>query len=210
MCDTTPQVLSARVFAADGVTPVPGKGPLVQGTDYSLVYNGAACELTFNDADRRFGDRCGRTSDHRVSHAARRRYAVRHHADERGRRDGVVQRRRHESEPQRLHAHPDRRHRRHRRPRGRAHRHGRAAAVRREGGGAASRRACRRASSTRATCCATRSGSTTTALLPITQAVLRDIGAREHDVRRRLDDAERPARAAGPTAACRRSSRAST
>ena len=48
MCSTTPEVLSARVFAADGVTPVPGKGPLVQGTDYSLVYNGAACELTFN------------------------------------------------------------------------------------------------------------------------------------------------------------------
>ena len=48
MCDATPQVSSARVFAADGVTPVPGKGPLVQGTDYSLAYNGAACELTFN------------------------------------------------------------------------------------------------------------------------------------------------------------------
>jgi hypothetical protein len=32
MCTTPPQVLSARVFAADGVTPVPGKGPLVQGT----------------------------------------------------------------------------------------------------------------------------------------------------------------------------------
>ena len=47
MCATTPEILSARVFAADGVTPVPGKGPLVQGTDYSLVYNGAACELTF-------------------------------------------------------------------------------------------------------------------------------------------------------------------
>ncbi|MGH8237720.1 MAG: choice-of-anchor K domain-containing protein, partial [Steroidobacteraceae bacterium] len=47
MCDTTPEILSARVFAANGVTPVPGKGPLVQGTDYSLVYNGAACELTF-------------------------------------------------------------------------------------------------------------------------------------------------------------------
>ena len=44
---TDAAVLSARVFAADGVTPVPGKGPLVQGTDYSLVYNGAACELTF-------------------------------------------------------------------------------------------------------------------------------------------------------------------
>jgi len=40
--------LSARVFAADGVTPVPGKGPLVQGTDYSLAYDVAACELTLN------------------------------------------------------------------------------------------------------------------------------------------------------------------
>jgi uncharacterized repeat protein (TIGR01451 family) len=48
MCTTPPQVLSARVFAADGVTTVPGKGPLVQGVDYSVVYNGAACELTFN------------------------------------------------------------------------------------------------------------------------------------------------------------------
>src|SRR4029079_17043298 len=48
MCTTPPQMLSARVVAADGVTPVPGKGPLVQGTDYSLTYNGAACELTFN------------------------------------------------------------------------------------------------------------------------------------------------------------------
>ena len=48
MCDTTPQVLSARVFAADGVTPVAGKGPLTQGTDYSLAYNGTACQLTLN------------------------------------------------------------------------------------------------------------------------------------------------------------------
>ncbi len=46
MCDTTPQVTSARVFAADGVTPVPSKGPLVQGTDYSFAYDGNACELT--------------------------------------------------------------------------------------------------------------------------------------------------------------------
>jgi len=46
MCDATPAVLSARVFAADGVTPVPGKGPLSSGTDFSLTYNGApACEL---------------------------------------------------------------------------------------------------------------------------------------------------------------------
>jgi uncharacterized repeat protein (TIGR01451 family) len=47
MCSTTPEILSARVFAADGATPVAGKGPLIQGTDYSLVYNGAACELMF-------------------------------------------------------------------------------------------------------------------------------------------------------------------
>ncbi len=48
MCDTAPELQSARVFAADGATPVPGKGPLVQGVDYSLTYNGVACELTFS------------------------------------------------------------------------------------------------------------------------------------------------------------------
>ncbi|NCF14312.1 MAG: DUF11 domain-containing protein, partial [Gammaproteobacteria bacterium] len=47
MCDMTPEILSARVFEADGVTPVPGKGPLDAGTDYSLNYDNAACELTF-------------------------------------------------------------------------------------------------------------------------------------------------------------------
>ena len=47
MCDTTPEVLSAQVFAADGVTPVPGKGPLVAGSDYALSWAGApTCELT--------------------------------------------------------------------------------------------------------------------------------------------------------------------
>jgi uncharacterized repeat protein (TIGR01451 family) len=46
MCDLTPQILSAQVFAANGVTPVPGKGPLVAGTDYSLSWSGApACRL---------------------------------------------------------------------------------------------------------------------------------------------------------------------
>ena len=47
MCDTTPEILSARVFESDGVTPVPGKGALVAGPDYSLNYNGSACELMF-------------------------------------------------------------------------------------------------------------------------------------------------------------------
>ena len=46
MCDMTPQIQSAQVFAANGTTPVPGKGPLVQGTDYTLSYIGApACQL---------------------------------------------------------------------------------------------------------------------------------------------------------------------
>jgi large repetitive protein len=46
MCDRTPEILSAQVFAADGVTPVPGKGPLIQGSDYSLSYSAApTCQL---------------------------------------------------------------------------------------------------------------------------------------------------------------------
>src|SRR6266849_2932000 len=36
MCNTAPQVLSAQVFQADGITPVAGKGPLTAGTDYTL------------------------------------------------------------------------------------------------------------------------------------------------------------------------------
>jgi uncharacterized repeat protein (TIGR01451 family) len=47
MCNTTPEILSAQVFASDGVTPVPGKSPLVPGDDFSLSYSGApTCELT--------------------------------------------------------------------------------------------------------------------------------------------------------------------
>ena len=46
MCDLTPEILSARVFAADGVTPVPGKPALNAGSDYSLSYSAAPdCEL---------------------------------------------------------------------------------------------------------------------------------------------------------------------
>src|SRR5262249_1944817 len=49
MCNTTPQILSAQVFAADGVTAVPGKGPLVAGSDYTLSFTGLpTCEFTFN------------------------------------------------------------------------------------------------------------------------------------------------------------------
>src|SRR5262245_53711585 len=46
MCDLTPEIQSAQVFAADGVTPVPGKGPLAAGADYTLTFAGApACRL---------------------------------------------------------------------------------------------------------------------------------------------------------------------
>jgi uncharacterized repeat protein (TIGR01451 family) len=46
MCDLTPEILSARVFAADGVTPVPGKGPLNPGSDYLTSYSAAPdCRL---------------------------------------------------------------------------------------------------------------------------------------------------------------------
>ncbi len=46
MCDMTPEIQSVQVFAADGVTPVPGKGPLAAGSGYSLSYSGApSCQL---------------------------------------------------------------------------------------------------------------------------------------------------------------------
>src|SRR5499425_623100 len=49
MCTAAPQILSARVFQADGVTPVPGKGPLTAGTDYTVSFAAApACTLTLN------------------------------------------------------------------------------------------------------------------------------------------------------------------
>jgi uncharacterized repeat protein (TIGR01451 family) len=52
MCEydpTTGSVVSAQIFAADGVTPV--SGPLVQGTDYSVTYSGApTCQLSLTMA----------------------------------------------------------------------------------------------------------------------------------------------------------------
>jgi uncharacterized repeat protein (TIGR01451 family) len=46
MCDLTPEIQSVQVFGADGVTPVAGKGPLTQGSGYTLTYSGApACRL---------------------------------------------------------------------------------------------------------------------------------------------------------------------
>ncbi|MDX1482501.1 MAG: hypothetical protein R3315_12535, partial [Woeseiaceae bacterium] len=48
LCDFTPQIVSAQVFAADGVTPVPGKGPLTDGSDYAYVWDSSPrCEMTF-------------------------------------------------------------------------------------------------------------------------------------------------------------------
>ncbi|MDJ0907222.1 MAG: SdrD B-like domain-containing protein [Woeseiaceae bacterium] len=47
MCDMMPEILSAQVFEADGVTPVAGKGPLAEGSDYTLAWDPATCQLTF-------------------------------------------------------------------------------------------------------------------------------------------------------------------
>ncbi|HZD53983.1 MAG TPA: hypothetical protein VE175_13120 [Woeseiaceae bacterium] len=56
MCDAAPQVLSAQIFEADGVTPASGRGPLTAGTDFSLGFDGSpACELALtllNDTAR--------------------------------------------------------------------------------------------------------------------------------------------------------------
>src|SRR5215469_16411308 len=46
MCSTTPQIVSAQVFQADGITPVVGKGLLAAGTDFSISYNQPSCQLT--------------------------------------------------------------------------------------------------------------------------------------------------------------------
>jgi uncharacterized repeat protein (TIGR01451 family)/fimbrial isopeptide formation D2 family protein len=47
MCTLTPQILSAQVFQADGVTPVPGKGPLSPNTDFTVAYDpSATCVLS--------------------------------------------------------------------------------------------------------------------------------------------------------------------
>src|SRR5215475_11556672 len=49
MCAAPPQILSAQVFQADGVTPVVGKGALKAGVDYTAIYAGApTCTLTIN------------------------------------------------------------------------------------------------------------------------------------------------------------------
>jgi uncharacterized repeat protein (TIGR01451 family)/fimbrial isopeptide formation D2 family protein len=47
MCNQVPQIVDARVFQADGVTPVTGKGPLSEGVDYAFAFSGApSCEMT--------------------------------------------------------------------------------------------------------------------------------------------------------------------
>ena len=47
MCNLAPQILSAQVFEADGVTPAAGKGPLVEGTDFTLSFDAAPdCSLS--------------------------------------------------------------------------------------------------------------------------------------------------------------------
>ena len=60
----TPQILSAQVFAADGVTAVVGKGPLIRGSDYSLNYSAAPnCQLDMTMLTAAGDDRSESTAD---------------------------------------------------------------------------------------------------------------------------------------------------
>ena len=72
MCDLTPEILSAQVFAADGVTPVTGKGPLVAGSDYTrCLQRCAGLRADAEPAHRGGFDRAGRAAGHHLPHAAR-------------------------------------------------------------------------------------------------------------------------------------------
>jgi len=71
MCNTTPQVLSAQVFQADGVTPA--KGPLVPGTDFSISYIAApTCKLTLTMLTANGHDQSDSASDHYLPDPTRR------------------------------------------------------------------------------------------------------------------------------------------
>jgi uncharacterized repeat protein (TIGR01451 family) len=118
MCDTTPTILSARVFASDGVTPVPGKGPLTQGTDFSFSYNAAPnCRLDMAMLRR--------TADHYLPDRNRQQQRQQRRADQCRGNHAMVQRGCRGSGPPRLQPHADQRHGRLARSRGRSRRHGR-------------------------------------------------------------------------------------
>ena len=58
MCDLTPEILSVQVFAADGVTPVPGKGPLNPGKRLlAELQRGTQLPARHHDADGSGNDR---------------------------------------------------------------------------------------------------------------------------------------------------------
>ena len=94
MCDLTPQIMSVQVFAADGVTAVPGKGPLSQGSDYQMSYSACAdLPARHHHVDGRRHDRSERAADHQVPHTTGLQHAERCRAHEYRRGHPVVQRR---------------------------------------------------------------------------------------------------------------------
>ena len=125
MCDRTPEIQSARVFAADGVTPVPGKGLLNPGSDYLLSYSAAPdcrLDITMLTAAGRIGpnERLILRYRTQLDTGTQNGIALTNVAG----RHPVVQRRQQQSQPPVLQPHIDRRHARHRGPRGSAHRDG--------------------------------------------------------------------------------------
>ena len=103
MCDLTPEILSAQVFAADGVTPVPGKGPLNAGSGYSLSYSAAPncrLDITMLTAAGRIGPNERLIIRYRTQLDAR--HAERRRAHQCRRRHPVVQWRQQQSQPRGL------------------------------------------------------------------------------------------------------------
>ena len=91
MCATAPTNIAARVYQADGVTPVSAN--LVNGTDFTVGFAGApSCTLTISLQGSRGGDRADAAPDRHLQRLARCRHEQRHHAHQRRRRHAVAQR----------------------------------------------------------------------------------------------------------------------
>ncbi len=124
MCNMTPQVLTAQVFQADGVTPVAGKGPLVPGTDFSISYVGAThLQAHADHAYWRDHDQPDSASDHYLPDPTRRQQPEWRPAHQHSGRSPVVRCRQQRHDSPNIHSHVDRRHAGHPRFPGRPHRH---------------------------------------------------------------------------------------
>ena len=129
MCDLTPEILSAQVFAADGVTPVAGKGLLNRQRLLFELQRCAQLPARHHDADGRGNDRSESAADRPLPDPARRQHAEWRHAHQYCGCHPVVQWQQQRSQPQVLHRHFDQRYARHPGQSGRLHRDGGAVGI---------------------------------------------------------------------------------